>query len=359
MLAVAGLPPAVRAAHRAAKELAPCRVVALSADGRFVSRWRAQLRADGARVEAAPPGACALDPDAPVLAVSPDGFPDAGLLKGFADAASGRDAALRAGGKAVLGLRARAGAGSGEQVLARALDGSGALVENAGDWLDASTPAAAAASARTLYSRLGSPKDGYLAAFDRALSIRLTRLMLPFPISPNAVTTLSLLAGLWGAWKLAGATRQEHFLGAALLWACALLDGCDGEIARLKHLASPSGAAYDVAADHAAHLATFIALPIGVSRAHPGTAWLVPGALLVAGFIACGLSVWKLVLRVPEERRGPLALTVERIASRDYVYLLLPLAALGRLDLFVWAAAFGSQLFWVWLWLQARRLKPS
>lgn len=362
---VAGLPPAVRAAYRAAQELAPCRIVAVTADGRFAERWRTQLTADGVSLSAVPPtDARTLDPEAPLLAVDPEGFPDAGLLESFAEGASGRDARALSDGRPVLALRARAGSVGGgaepaSETLRKALAAAGAEVQGAGAWLAADTPAAASRSASVLYSRLGNPKDGYIAKFDRALSILLTRMMLPFPVSPNAVTTLSLLVGLWGAWELAGWTRSQHFLGAFLLWVCALLDGCDGEIARLKHMSSPSGAAYDVAADHVAHLATFIALPVGVSRVHPGQDWLIPGVLLVSGFIACGYSVWKLVLSVPEERRGPLALTVERIASRDYIYLILPLTAIGHLDWFVWAAAVGSHVFWMWLWWQASRLKTA
>jgi phosphatidylglycerophosphate synthase len=362
--AVAGLPPAVRAAFRASRELAPCRLVVLTADGRFAARWGAQLAAEGVELRTGlASDASLLEPAEPLLALSPDGFPDADFLKEFLAAAGGGDLRRLDGSRPVAALRrqaASAGAGksAASEVLENALRAPGPETRT-GRWFSAETPAARTEAAHALYGRLGNPKDGYLARFDRVLSVRLTRLMLPFPISPNAVTTASLLVGLWGAWELAGATSGRHFLGAFLLWICALLDGCDGEIARLKHMSSPSGAAYDVAADHVAHLATFIALPIGVARVHPGIDWRLPGALLVSGFIACGWSVWKLVLSVPDEQRGPLALTVERIASRDYVYLLLILTALGRLDWFVWAAAFGSHAFWMWLWVRARKLKAG
>jgi phosphatidylglycerophosphate synthase len=178
-------------------------------------------------------------------------------------------------------------------------------------------------------------------------------------VTPNHITTAGLVLGLLGAWWLAAPSARLQFYGALVLWFCCLLDGCDGEIARLKHLSSPEGAAYDVWADHFSHLATFVALPVGVARLHPGRDWLVPGVLLVTGFLACGFSVWYLVLRVPEEERGPLALTVERIASRDYVYLIVALTAIGRLDWFVWAAAVGSHLFNAFLWLQSRRVVAS
>ncbi|MDX6769377.1 MAG: CDP-alcohol phosphatidyltransferase family protein [Elusimicrobiota bacterium] len=367
---VAGLPVAVRQAFRAAKELAPCRLVVLTTDARFAERWKTQLSAPGVELRVGLfSDAALLDPHAPLLALDPEGFPDAGFLSAFRAAAedlraaNGGDARRLDGGRPVAALLRRAGdAGAGKAMPADALMKAlqAPLPEvAAARWFVADTPAAAAAAARELYSRLGNPKDGYLARFDRALSVRLSRLMLPFPVTPNAVTTASLLVGLWGAWKLAGPTTADHFIGAFLLWVCALLDGCDGEIARLKHLSSPSGAAYDIWADHVAHLATFVALPFGVARVHPGTDWTVPGVLLVSGFLACGYTVWKLVLSVPDEERGPLALTVERIASRDYVYLLLVLTALGRLDWFVWAAAYGSHAFWLWLWWQSNRLTKT
>ncbi len=363
---VAGLPAAVRAAVRAGKELSPDRIVIAGADDAFMRKWAFQLRAAGVPTLGDKIGAGALDPRLPLLALDPDSFPDEGGLFVFA---AGADAVAQAGagdarhalsGRTAAALRwnpaaFRAGSADPESVLAKALAAPAAEVP-LGSFLDARGPAAAARAASVLYARLAKDNDGYIAKFDRSLSIAISRLLLPFPVTPNDVTTAGLVLGLVGAWWLAAPSARLQFYGALVLWFCCLLDGCDGEIARLKHLSSPSGAAYDVWADHFAHLMTFIALPIGVARLHPGHDWLLPGTLLVTGFLACGFSVWYLVLRVPEDKRGPMALTVERIASRDYVYLILALTAIGRLDWFVWAAAVGSHLFNAFLWLQSRRV---
>lgn len=357
---VAGLPCAVRAAFRAGKELAPDRIVICGADDAFLKKWAFQFRACGAPVLSDRAGATLLDPRLPVLAIAADAFPDADALTAFAAAAEARGSGRRLVADrpaAVYARDARAlGAGqvSPDQVLARTLAAPAQDLDE-GAFFDARTPAAAAASARVLYSRLGKDNDGYLARFDRTLSVALTRLMLPFPITPNQVTAASLLVGLLGAWWLASGDAATQFLGAFTLWFCALLDGCDGEIARLKHHITPHGGEFDLAADHVAHLATFVALPIGVARAHPGQSWWVPGILLVTGFAAAGFAVWRLVLCVPEEDRGPLSLVVERVASRDYIYLILACTVIGRLDWFVWAAGIGSHLFWLWLWRASRR----
>jgi phosphatidylglycerophosphate synthase len=357
---VAGLPCAVRAAYRAGRELAPDRIVIAGADQSFLDRWSFQLRAAGAPVVGDASGAPALEGDLPLLAVDADAFPDAGSLKDFAAAVEPREAARRElNGRAVaVYSRSAAAFGAGSslpsEVHARALSAT-VPTSDAGAFFDARTRAEAAASAAALYARMAKPNDGYLARFDRRLSVSITRLLLPFPVSPNQVTAASLLLGFLGAWRLASGSPQTQFEGALLLWFCALLDGCDGEIARLKHHVTSWGGEFDLLADHLAHLATFIALPIGVARLHPDQDWWLPGVLLVSGFLAAGFSVWWLVLRVPEDERSPLALVVERIASRDYVYLIVALTAIGRLDWFVWTAAIGSHAFWAWLWWTARR----
>lgn len=364
---VAGLPSAVRAAVRAGQELAPDRIVIAGADNAFLRKWAFQLRAAGVPTLGDKIGTGALDKRLPLLALDPESFPDEGGLRSFASCAESGpgagDIRKMLAGRPVAALRwnpAVFGAGVEDPatVLTKAL-AAPAAETSLGAFLDV-RGSAAERSAAILCARLAKDNDGYIAKFDRSLSIAITRLLLPFPVTPNHVTTAGLVLGLLGAWWLAAPSASVQFYGAFVLWFCCLLDGSDGEIARLKHMSSPTGAAYDVWADHFAHLMTFVALPIGVARLHPGHDWLIPGIMLVTGFLACGFSVWYLVLRIPENQRGPLALTVERIASRDYVYLILVLTAIGRLDWFVWAAAVGSHLFNAFLWLQSGRVvKPA
>jgi len=197
--------------------------------------------------------------------------------------------------------------------------------------------------------------DGYLARLDRRVSGALTRLLARSPVTPDQVTAAALALALLGAWELAAARAGAQAFGALLLWLSCVLDGCDGELARLKGLGTPEGAAFDLWADHVAHLATFIALPIGAARLHPGAPWPLLGAVLVSGAALSAFGVWRLVLSAPAARRAAFPAWVERVASRDYVYLIAAFAAVERLDLFVWAAALGSHAFWIRLWTLAAR----
>lgn len=322
----------------------------------FLRRWRASLAACGAVVVGGDDSSM-LAADRPLLALSADAFPDDGALTAFVRTANapssrridGRPVAVWTDSPAAFG----AGAAPPSQVHARLLASAFPPID-AGSFFDAATPSASARAADALYGRLAKDTDGYLARFDRRLSLALTRLLLALPVTPNQVTAAGLALGLLGAWQLAAGSAARQLAGAFVLWLSCILDGSDGELARLKLLATPEGGAFDLWSDHVAHMATFLALPIGVARLHPDMNWWRAGLTLFFGVALSAASLWRLVLSVPERARGPHAALVERVASRDYVYLILACAALGRLDWFVWAAAVGSNLFWPALWLIAR-----
>lgn len=348
----AGLPPAVRAAHRAAVELPEARLL-VACSPRRAQRWSRQLAQARADVSGR------LSADSPLLAVSSDGFADEGALARFVEDArrSGKASRGLSGGRVVAAYLPRAGALAGLPTAAAAAETLGQAGEGISfeGWSPCATKAEAAAAEKALCDALAKDTDGYIARFDRRVSIAVSRVLLRLPVTPNQITTASLLIGLAGAWGLATGSYSWQLAGGLALWCCCILDGCDGEVARLKLMSSPSGAAYDLAADHVSHLATFIAIPVGLHRARPELAFWGPGALLVTGVALSAFSVWWLVLRLPQRQRGPLSLLIERVASRDYVYLILACVAIGRLRWFLWAAGLGSHAFYLALWRVAAR----
>ncbi|MDE2039761.1 MAG: CDP-alcohol phosphatidyltransferase family protein [Elusimicrobia bacterium] len=349
---VAGLPPSLRCAHRAASELPGARIL-LMEDTSAARRFRRQLELLASVETGGAAGPCAK---APLLAVSGDGFPQPGALQAFLSRArgAGSQAVWTCGGQVVAAYRSDPAGRDLQEAARLALQARDACASlELPGWLAAGERAQAAKAERALFASLPKDTDGYLARLDRRLSLALSAFLLRFPVTPNDITTAGLALSLLGAWLLASGRYRWTLAGSLLLWFCCLLDGCDGEVARLKLLCSPDGAAYDLASDHLSHLATFIAIPVGARRAFPGLSFFWPGTLLLSGFLASAYSVWHLVLRRPEAERGAGALFIERVASRDYVYLIVLAAAAGRLDWFLDAAAVGSHLFWLALWLLA------
>ncbi|HAA90677.1 MAG: Glucose-1-phosphate thymidylyl transferase [Thermoanaerobacterales bacterium 50_218] len=124
-----------------------------------------------------------------------------------------------------------------------------ALVCDIGEawWIDVDQPEDAEIARKLLLSRLPSPRDGLIARYiNRKLSVPLTAFLAGTRITPNQISVCSgflcLLAALFFAWG--------HLVwGGLLAQLASVIDGVDGELARLKFLASPFGELLDSVLD--------------------------------------------------------------------------------------------------------------
>ncbi len=117
----------------------------------------------------------------------------------------------------------------------------------------------------------------------RQLSTPLSGILLRFPVTPNQVSLLSIGAGLAAAWCLLHGGTGWGLAGVVLFILCQVLDSCDGEIARAKHLGSRFGGLLDDFGDWVVHAALFLALGVRASAAYGGASWFWLGVVATAG----------------------------------------------------------------------------
>ncbi len=117
-------------------------------------------------------------------------------------------------------------------------------------WLDIDTPRDLEKAERLLYGALTKPRDGLISrTLNRRLSIGL---ITPFllrirpTITPNQVSALSFGIGLVASLCF---FFQQALLGGVAIQLASVVDGCDGEIARLKLAQSPFGGFLDAVLD--------------------------------------------------------------------------------------------------------------
>jgi len=122
--------------------------------------------------------------------------------------------------------------------------------------------------------------DRYL---NRKVSVVLTRLFLRLGLSPNAVTVLSLVIGLLAAAAIAVGSYAAGILGSLLFQLSAIIDCCDGEVARLTHTESAFGEQLDLVADNIVHIAVFAGVAWAVYLREAALNPLVLGAAAVLG----------------------------------------------------------------------------
>jgi CDP-L-myo-inositol myo-inositolphosphotransferase len=117
-------------------------------------------------------------------------------------------------------------------------------------WMDIDTPGDLEKAERLLYGGLTKPHDGFISrTLNRRLSIGLiTPLLLRIrpTITPNQVSALSFAVGLVATLCF---FLQHAVLGGLAIALASVVDGCDGEIARLKKVQSPFGGFLDAVLD--------------------------------------------------------------------------------------------------------------
>ncbi len=117
-------------------------------------------------------------------------------------------------------------------------------------WMDIDTPNDLKKAEKLLYSKLAKPHDGWVSKkINRKFSTRIfTPLFLKlFPsISPNTVSIISALTGILGAILF---FLHRGIWGGLVTQLASILDGSDGEIARLKKQESPFGNFFDALLD--------------------------------------------------------------------------------------------------------------
>lgn len=221
---------------------------------------------------------------------------------------------------------------------------------------------------RWLLRGLIKDTEGFMSRHvERKISLAVTRRLVRTDITPNQMTGVSVGIGVLGALFFLSSTPASQLTGALLFLLHSILDGCDGEIARLKYLESRLGGVLDFWGDNVVHSAVFACIGLGWQGA---TGTLFPLALAVSAVIGTLLSagfVYRQTMR-NKKSEGPLFTSVttsevpsrlsilaDSLARRDFIYLVVILSAFGKAQWFLTAAAIGSPLFFFMLLWSSHR----
>jgi len=125
-------------------------------------------------------------------------------------------------------------------------------------------------------SRVPELEDALNRFLYHPLAARLARLLVPTPVSPNAVSVAGMLLVWAAAWSYVTiAWPYGALLGFALHLAWHVVDGADGDLARLTGRASPTGEMVDGLCDYAAHVALYVTLATMLDDQIGVWAWIV------------------------------------------------------------------------------------
>jgi phosphatidylglycerophosphate synthase len=209
------------------------------------------------------------------------------------------------------------------------------------------------AAEEKLFAGARKDSDTWIAKnFDRHVSARISRLLTRLPLTPNHVTLMSFVLGVAGALLLALGIYATQLIGSALLVLSIIVDGCDGEVARLKFMESEFGRRLDFFLDNVVNALALFTMGFGYYVQGWGNFYLYASLINAGAAIASVLPVYFLFFREskaavdPDRVQSVDAFSVtENIAGRDYIYLIFLCALIGKLYWFVYATLAGILVF--------------
>lgn len=221
------------------------------------------------------------------------------------------------------------------------------------------TPQAVRSAEDWLLRGLVKEAEGFMSRHvERRISLAITRRLAGTRITPNVMTLVSLGVGLGGAPFFLSPMPAYQLTGALLLLTHSILDGCDGELARLKFQESRWGSLLDFWGDNLVYVALMACIAVGWSLAIQA-AWplglggvAVASALLTAGFVYRQTREETTIAGplFPDggrKRADWLARMADMLVRRDFIYLVVLLSAAGKATWFLALAAVGTPIFFV------------
>jgi phosphatidylglycerophosphate synthase len=208
-----------------------------------------------------------------------------------------------------------------------------------------------------LFGRLGATGEvWHRRLFEKYLAIPITRQLARTRVTPMQLSSTKTAAGLIAAWIFLQGGYFNGLLGALVFFASRVVDAVARDLARAAVREGSQGEMADVIGDLAVQFAVAWALAV---RPDAGQHAMAAAAIATAGLSLSGWLAYDRVFRArweaDDDVMAPRAPDnfASRFARRNGPAYALVLAALvDRLDLFLWAAAIASHLFYV-VWLRA------
>ena len=147
-------------------------------------------------------------------------------------------------------------------------------------WIDIDNDHDLKKTEKILIGTLKKPSDGPISRYlNRPLSTRISKHLLKTPVTPNIISFTSFIVSIIGALLFFLGGYLNLAVGGVLVQLSSILDGCDGEIARLKFKGTEFGGWFDAVLDRYADAIILFGLTYYV--------YLTSGNLgLFIGFIA-------------------------------------------------------------------------
>ena len=225
-----------------------------------------------------------------------------------------------------------------------------------------------AVAERTIRLSVFKTTDDKPARFNRRISLPISIALIRTPLTANQLSVSLVAIGFYAGWLFSLGTYWTSVTAAFLSLAASILDGCDGEIARLKYQESALGCWIETIGDYSYYIAIFLGLTIGAVRSTDFPIFYWIGGVALAGTLVSFALLIYLRGRITAGRPERLNLIARQRYTQDATaswwsrlmwrlqvvatrclmpYGIMALALVNLLPLVVVLAAIGGNVFWI------------
>ena len=210
---------------------------------------------------------------------------------------------------------------------------------------DVSRPGGRRAAIRALFEACRKPVDGVVSRhLNRRVSLFISRALVNTPVTPNVMTLVTFGVALVAAWLALDGTHASFAAAGVLMQLNSILDGCDGELARVRFEGSRLGQWLDTVGDDLSNVIFWAAVgygSLGVPEWGPWLAragWLAAAANGTSALLNYAVLARKgtgdfYALLSPEERAGagstPIVAFFGTVLRQDFFLLVVMLVAVA------------------------------
>lgn len=149
-----------------------------------------------------------------------------------------------------------------------------------------------------LWNSCRKPIDGIVARhLNRNISLFISRRIAHWPVTPNHVSLVNFALGILMAFAIANGGYGWFLLGTLIFKLNSILDGVDGELARVRYQMSVTGEWMDTVSDDLSNLLFYVSLSVGAFAMTGDSLWVTLGFVSVIPSLLATAYQYTLLIR--------------------------------------------------------------
>ena len=180
----------------------------------------------------------------------------------------------------------------------------------------------------------------------RKISGFITGFLIRTPVTPNQVTIISLILGIISGILFSFAGHTYVIIAGVTYFLSTIFDQCDGEVARIRHMESESGRAFDIIVDSIVNAAIVAGITFALYKTSGSGFIIIIGILAITG-ISISILLATYFGHENKNDTGTQEM-LDKLNNKDFFYIIMLASVIfNQMIWFLLIMAIGTNIYWI------------